>query len=316
MPRVLAVTRGSTVGFSERRSVFPQRLLAVERRDVRSRPLSRGHARSRPFTKPGLVKVYCHIHSHMSASILVLDHPYFTIPDLDGTFTLADVPAGQLHARRLARARRRTERERFRSKPGGRRRSTCRCRSRTAVIDGGAPPRLLVKTTRGHLRHRGAAAGGRFLRRHRERAQSGAQAPSRDQSRIEPAACSRRSRPGASASCACRRPTSPRARRSRRRSTPTRPSRDDRERRHPRAVARRRSTASSRRSAARIEADAIVVVDARQNTLAAAGRLADRLAARPAGERRRRRRGSRSRFDGVAHIERARVPRRRGAACS
>ena len=27
-------------------------------------------------------------------SILVLDNPYFTVPDLDGTFRLPDVPAG------------------------------------------------------------------------------------------------------------------------------------------------------------------------------------------------------------------------------
>ena len=41
------------------------------------------------------MKVYCQIHSHMSASILVLDHPYFAIPDgPDGAFTIANVPEG------------------------------------------------------------------------------------------------------------------------------------------------------------------------------------------------------------------------------
>ena len=30
----------------------------------------------------------------MSASILVLDHPYFIIPDLDGSFTRPGVPPG------------------------------------------------------------------------------------------------------------------------------------------------------------------------------------------------------------------------------
>ena len=49
----------------------------------------------REFTKPGLIKVYCQIHSHMSATILVLDHPYFAVPELDGTFTLDGVPAGR-----------------------------------------------------------------------------------------------------------------------------------------------------------------------------------------------------------------------------
>ena len=40
------------------------------------------------------MKVYCHIHSQMSASILVFDHPYFTIPGADGTFTIDGLPAG------------------------------------------------------------------------------------------------------------------------------------------------------------------------------------------------------------------------------
>jgi hypothetical protein len=40
------------------------------------------------------VKVYCHIHSHMSASIMVFDHTFFTIPREDGSFTIDDVPAG------------------------------------------------------------------------------------------------------------------------------------------------------------------------------------------------------------------------------
>ena len=50
--------------------------------------------RSRRFTTAGLVKVYCHLHSHMSASIMVFDHPYFRIPTSEGRLTLDDVPAG------------------------------------------------------------------------------------------------------------------------------------------------------------------------------------------------------------------------------
>jgi len=41
------------------------------------------------------VKVFCDIHSHMSASILVLDHPYFAIPATDGAFELPNIPAGR-----------------------------------------------------------------------------------------------------------------------------------------------------------------------------------------------------------------------------
>jgi hypothetical protein len=31
----------------------------------------------------------------MSASIMVLDHPYFAVPQLDGSFSLRDVPPGR-----------------------------------------------------------------------------------------------------------------------------------------------------------------------------------------------------------------------------
>ena len=82
-PRVIAITRGSTVVFS---------LSSGAAFDLGR--YKRGDTRSRVFTRPGLVKVYCHVHSQMSASILVLDNTYFTRPQADGTFDMSDVPPG------------------------------------------------------------------------------------------------------------------------------------------------------------------------------------------------------------------------------
>ena len=48
-----------------------------------------------PDRPGGLVKVYCHFHSHMSAVARVFNHPWFTIPEGDGTFTIDGVPAGE-----------------------------------------------------------------------------------------------------------------------------------------------------------------------------------------------------------------------------
>ena len=39
--------------------------------------------------------IYCHIHSQMGASIMVLDQPFFTSPNRDGRFDLAAVPPGR-----------------------------------------------------------------------------------------------------------------------------------------------------------------------------------------------------------------------------
>ena len=93
-PRVSVVTVGSTVTFPNNdpfnHNVFS--LSSVSNFNLGRYP--RGESRARTFTKSGIVKVYCQIHSHMSATIMVFDHPYFVIPQVSGQFELANVPPG------------------------------------------------------------------------------------------------------------------------------------------------------------------------------------------------------------------------------
>ena len=94
VPRVVAITRGSTVDFPNADPFFHD-VFSLSRSgtfDLGSYP--RGQTKSQQFRRAGLIKVYCHIHSHMSASIMVFDHPFFTIPRIDGTFGIDDVPPG------------------------------------------------------------------------------------------------------------------------------------------------------------------------------------------------------------------------------
>jgi plastocyanin len=95
LPHVVAITRGSTVDFPNQDPIFHNvfSLSSAATFDLRRYP--QGQTRSRQFPRAGIVKVYCHIHSHMSATIVVLDHPYFTIPQQDGRYELSDVPAGE-----------------------------------------------------------------------------------------------------------------------------------------------------------------------------------------------------------------------------
>jgi plastocyanin len=95
VPRVLAIPRGSVVAFPNQDPYFHNvfSLSGAATFDLGRYP--KGQSKEFRFTRAGLVKAYCHIHSHMSASILVLDHPYFAVPNLDGSFTLAGVPAGR-----------------------------------------------------------------------------------------------------------------------------------------------------------------------------------------------------------------------------
>jgi plastocyanin len=94
VPHVLVITRGSTVDFPNDDPLFHNvfSLSSAASFDLRRYPS--GQSRSWQFLKAGIVKVYCHIHSHMSATILVLDHPYFTIPGTDGAFELPNLPPG------------------------------------------------------------------------------------------------------------------------------------------------------------------------------------------------------------------------------
>jgi plastocyanin len=100
VPRVLAISRGSSVDFPNADPFFHNVFSLSPRATFDLGRFPRGESRSRTFTKPGLVKVYCHLHSQMSASIMVFDHGLFAIPEPsgpepEGRFVLADVPAGE-----------------------------------------------------------------------------------------------------------------------------------------------------------------------------------------------------------------------------
>jgi plastocyanin len=94
VPYVLAITVGSTVDFpnSDRtyHNVFS--LSRAKRFDLGRYP--RGQSRAVRFDKPGVVRVFCEIHSHMSAWILVFAHRYFATTDGEGRYRIEGVPAG------------------------------------------------------------------------------------------------------------------------------------------------------------------------------------------------------------------------------
>jgi plastocyanin len=94
VPHTIAITRGSTIDFPNGDPFFHNVFSLSRAANFNLGRYERGQNRSRHFSKAGTVKVFCDIHSHMSATILVFDHPYFATPELDGTFELARVPPG------------------------------------------------------------------------------------------------------------------------------------------------------------------------------------------------------------------------------
>jgi plastocyanin len=98
-PRVLAVAVGTTVEFPNADPIFHNvfSVSPVKRFDLGRYP--KGHSKRVTFDRPGLVNVYCEIHTNMAAYVLVLPHHAFAQPAADGAFALPDVPPGhyQLH---------------------------------------------------------------------------------------------------------------------------------------------------------------------------------------------------------------------------
>jgi plastocyanin len=93
-PHLLIVTVGSTVDFPNLDPVFHNAFSNYDGQlfDVGLYPP--GSTRSIRFSRPGIVRVFCNIHSSMSAVIVVLDTPLFGITNSDGRFEIAGVPAG------------------------------------------------------------------------------------------------------------------------------------------------------------------------------------------------------------------------------
>lgn len=94
LPRVLAVQAGTTVEFPNYDPIYHNvfSVSPVKRFDLGKYP--RGQSRRVTFNKPGLVNVFCEIHSDMAAYVFVLPHKAFVQPDKDGMFELPDLPPG------------------------------------------------------------------------------------------------------------------------------------------------------------------------------------------------------------------------------
>ena len=98
VPHVLAIAAGTTVDFpnSDRfyHNVFS--LSKAARFDLGRYAV--GKSKSVRFNQPGIVRVFCEIHSHMNAFILVFAHPFFAMTDADGRYRIENVPPGTYNA--------------------------------------------------------------------------------------------------------------------------------------------------------------------------------------------------------------------------
>lgn len=93
-PRVLGIPVGATVDFPNKDVVFHNVFSYSKTKRFDLGYYGQNKSKSVRFDKPGLVKVFCDIHSNMAAFIFVVPTPYVTQAADDGTYLIPDIPNG------------------------------------------------------------------------------------------------------------------------------------------------------------------------------------------------------------------------------
>jgi plastocyanin len=94
VPHVLAVTTGTYVDFPNDDKTYHNVFSLSKTKEFNLGRYAVGHSESVLFDQPGIVRVFCEIHSHMSAFILVFAHRYFAVTGDDGRYRIDAVPPG------------------------------------------------------------------------------------------------------------------------------------------------------------------------------------------------------------------------------
>jgi len=94
-PHVLAVPVGSTVDFPNFDPIFHNAFSNFAGQPFDTGLYAPGTTHKIRFRRDGVVRVFCNIHPTMSAVIVVLRSPYFTITNAAGEFRISDAPPGE-----------------------------------------------------------------------------------------------------------------------------------------------------------------------------------------------------------------------------
>src|SRR5688572_7742174 len=94
VPHVLAVDTGTLVDFPNNDSIYHNVFSLSKPKRFDLGRYAKGKSRAVRFDRPGIVRVFCEIHSHMSAFVLVFSHPYYAPTDSDGRYRIDNIPPG------------------------------------------------------------------------------------------------------------------------------------------------------------------------------------------------------------------------------
>jgi plastocyanin len=93
-PHVLAIVAGTWVDFPNDDATYHNVFSLSKAQEFNLGRYAAGRKKSVRFERPGIVRVFCEIHSHMSAFILVFAHRYFAVTDDEGRYRIEGVPPG------------------------------------------------------------------------------------------------------------------------------------------------------------------------------------------------------------------------------
>jgi plastocyanin len=93
-PHVMAVQVGTKVEFPNHDRVFHNVFSDHEGKKFNLGLYPVGMVKEVPFDQPGLSRIFCNIHSQMSAYVMVVDTPYFAVTGEDGQFDIREVMPG------------------------------------------------------------------------------------------------------------------------------------------------------------------------------------------------------------------------------
>jgi plastocyanin len=94
VPHLLAITTGTTVDFPNSDRIYHNVFSLSKTKTFDLGRYAAGRSQSVRFDRPGIVRVFCDIHSHMNAFILVFNHRYFAVTDADGRYRIDNIPPG------------------------------------------------------------------------------------------------------------------------------------------------------------------------------------------------------------------------------
>ena len=95
IPQVMVIPTGATVNFPNADPIFHNAFSNFSGQPFDTGLYAPGTSQKVTFRREGIVRVFCNIHSTMSAVIVVVRTPHFARTGRDGSFRMESVPPGE-----------------------------------------------------------------------------------------------------------------------------------------------------------------------------------------------------------------------------